>query len=122
MRWDTGSGRMTTVATGHGAVRRIHFAPPPSPELQFNPLARAELVARVSVLFASGLFGVWELDSRSELRPVRWNLLGVKAQRGRRSTWSTTHGVLRIGRGYTLQSLSFRMGGIVAVMKSCGER
>ena len=71
MRWDTGSGRMTTVATGHGAVRRIHFAPPPSPELPFSPVARAELVARVSVLFASGLFGVWELDSRSDLRPVR---------------------------------------------------
>ena len=71
MRWDTGSGRMTTVATGHGAVRRIHFAPPPSPELEFNPMARADLVARVSVLFASGLFGVWELDARSDLRPVR---------------------------------------------------
>ena len=81
MRWDTGSGRMTTVATGHGAVRRIHFAPPPSAELQFNPMARAELVARVSVLFASGLFGIWELDSRSDLRPVRARPLAVRTQR-----------------------------------------
>ena len=62
---------MTTVPTGHGAVRRIHFAPPPSAELPFSPVSRAELIARVSVLFASGLFGVWELDARSELRSVR---------------------------------------------------
>ncbi len=81
MRWDTGSGRMTTVATGNGAVRRIHFAPPPSPELAFSPVGRAELVARVSVLFASGLFGVWELDARSELRPVR-EICRCTAQRG----------------------------------------
>ncbi len=82
MRWDTGSGRMTTVATGHGAVRRIHFAPPPSPELAFSPVGRADLVARVSVLFASGLFGVWELDARSELRPVRGPALLLQSQDG----------------------------------------
>lgn len=71
MRWDTSSGRMMTVATGNGAVRRIHFAPPAPPELAYSGLAGAELQARVAVLFASGAFGVWELDSRSELRQVR---------------------------------------------------
>lgn len=77
MRWDTSSGRMMTVATGNGAVRRIHFAPPAPPELAFSALAGAELQARVAVLFASGAFGVWELDSRSELRQVRAQGLGL---------------------------------------------
>lgn len=36
-RWDTSSGRMTAIATGQGAVRRMHFAPPASSALPFNP-------------------------------------------------------------------------------------
>ena len=70
MRWDTSSGRMMTTATGSGAVRRIHFAPPAAPDLAFSPLGAVDLTARVAVLFASGVFGIWELDSRSELRQV----------------------------------------------------
>lgn len=33
-----------------------------------NPSARGR--ARVSVLFANGTFGIWELDSRNELQQV----------------------------------------------------
>jgi hypothetical protein len=36
-RWDTSSGRTTAIATGQGAVRRMHFAPPASAVLPFNP-------------------------------------------------------------------------------------
>jgi hypothetical protein len=54
-----------------GPVRRIHFAPPAAEELvrgSGNPSARGR--ARVSVLFANGTFGIWELDSRNELQQV----------------------------------------------------
>ncbi len=54
-----------------GPVRRIHFAPPAAEELvkgSGNPSARSR--ARVSVLFANGTFGIWELDSRNELQQV----------------------------------------------------
>ena len=33
-----------------------------------NPASRGN--ARVSVLFANGTFGIWELDSRNELQQV----------------------------------------------------
>lgn len=69
-RWDTASGRMTAVATGQGAVRRMHFAPPASPALPFNRLPGGATEARLAVLFAGGAFGVWELDSRLDLRQV----------------------------------------------------
>ena len=54
-----------------GPVRRIHFAPPAAEELvrgSGNPSARSR--ARVSVLFANGTFGIWELNSRNELQQV----------------------------------------------------
>ena len=54
-----------------GPVRRIHFAPPAAEELvrgSGNPSARGR--ARVSVLFANGTFGIWELNSRNELQQV----------------------------------------------------
>ena len=54
-----------------GPVRRIHFAPPAAEDLvrgSGNPSSSGN--ARVSVLFASGTFGIWELDSRNELQQV----------------------------------------------------
>ncbi len=54
-----------------GPVRRIHFAPPAAEGLvrgSGNPSSSGN--ARVSVLFASGTFGIWELDSRNELQQV----------------------------------------------------
>ena len=54
-----------------GPVRRIHFAPPAAEDLvrgAGNPSSRGN--ARVSVLFANGTFGIWELDSRNELQQV----------------------------------------------------
>ncbi len=69
-RWDTSTGRMTAVSTGQGAVRRIHFAPPASPAVPFNPVPGGATVARLAVLFAGGAFGVWEMDQRLDLRVV----------------------------------------------------
>ncbi|KAK9845313.1 hypothetical protein WJX81_003317 [Elliptochloris bilobata] len=69
-RWDTATGRMSTLATTYGAVRRILFAPPAAEALVRGApgAAAAAALARVSVLFANGTFGVWELDANMELR------------------------------------------------------
>jgi hypothetical protein len=74
LRWDTTTGHITSTPTGQGIVRRIHFAPPASEALDFNPVAGAGLTARIAVLFANGTFGIWELDTAHHLRTVR---LGV---------------------------------------------
>ena len=74
-------------------MRRIHFAPPAAEELTRGGASAASSgTARASVLFANGTFGIWELDARSDLKPVRgrcpawdlkfrncetWNLLSV---------------------------------------------
>jgi hypothetical protein len=42
-RWDTSSGRTTAIATGQGAVRRMHFAPPASATLPFNLCTQTSL-------------------------------------------------------------------------------
>ena len=63
-----------------GPVRRIHFAPPAAEDLvkgAGNPCSRGN--ARVSVLFANGTFGIWELDARNELQQVSTALLVTKA-------------------------------------------
>ena len=57
-----------------GAVRRIHIAPPAAAALVGDAIASGS-AARVCVLFASGAFGVWELDARSELRVVQCALI-----------------------------------------------
>ena len=55
-----------------GPVRRIHFAPPAAEELTRGGSAAANSgTARASVLFANGTFGIWELDARNDLKPVR---------------------------------------------------
>lgn len=55
-----------------GPVRRIHFAPPAAEELTRGSSNMSALGnARVSVLFANGTFGIWELDARNDLKPVR---------------------------------------------------
>ena len=52
-------------------MRRIHFAPPATEALDFTAAnVGSGTSARVSVLFATGTFGVWELDARSELQPA----------------------------------------------------
>ncbi len=63
---------MTSIATGQGAVRRMHFAPPTCNHLDHvaSSLTGPSLSARVCCLFVNGAFGVWELDSRNELRAV----------------------------------------------------
>ena len=63
---------MTSIATGQGAVRRMHFAPPTCSQLDHvaGSLTGPSLSARVCCLFVNGAFGVWELDSRNELRAV----------------------------------------------------
>ena len=63
---------MTSIATGQGAVRRMHFAPPTCNQLDHvaSSLTGPSLSARVCCLFVNGAFGVWELDSRNELRAV----------------------------------------------------
>lgn len=65
-------GRVTSIATGQGAVRRMHFAPPTCNQLDHvaSSLTGPSLSARVCCLFVNGAFGVWELDSRNELRAV----------------------------------------------------
>ena len=65
-------GRVTSIATGQGAVRRMHFAPPTCTQLDHvaGSLMSPNLNARVCCLFVNGTFGVWELDSRNELRAV----------------------------------------------------
>lgn len=65
-------GRVTSIATGQGAVRRMHFAPPTCTQLDHvaGSLTSPNLSARVCCLFVNGTFGVWELDSRNELRAV----------------------------------------------------
>ena len=65
-------GRVTSIATGQGAVRRMHFAPPTCTQLDHvaGSLTSPNLNARVCCLFVNGTFGVWELDSRNELRAV----------------------------------------------------
>ncbi|KAK9867753.1 hypothetical protein WJX84_002654 [Apatococcus fuscideae] len=69
-RWDTSSGKVTTVATHQGQVRRVHFAPPATDALDFTAAnVGPGTSARVCILFATGTFGVWELDARSELQP-----------------------------------------------------
>ncbi|KAK9829709.1 hypothetical protein WJX72_007460 [[Myrmecia] bisecta] len=67
-RWDTATGRITTISTGQGAARRIHFAPPACEQLFPNQGVGSATTARVSVMFANGTFGVWELDGRNELK------------------------------------------------------
>ncbi|KAL3161421.1 hypothetical protein ABBQ32_010311 [Trebouxia sp. C0010 RCD-2024] len=69
-KWDTTTGRVTSIATGQGAVRRMHFAPPTCTHLDHvaGSLTSPSLNARVCCLFVNGAFGVWELDSRNELR------------------------------------------------------
>ena len=55
-----------------GPVRRIHFAPPATEELTRGSGSLASAgIARTSVLFANGTFGIWELDARNDLKPVR---------------------------------------------------
>jgi hypothetical protein len=58
-----------------GAVRRILFAPPAAEGLARGALGAAAgaaaASARVSVLFANGTFGVWELDANMELWQAR---------------------------------------------------
>ena len=57
--------------TMQGPVRRIHFAPPAAEELTRGSSNMSSLGnARVSVLFANGTFGIWELDARNDLKPV----------------------------------------------------
>ncbi len=65
-------GRITTVNTGQGAVRRLHFAPPACDQLDFSAhtLSASAMAARVSCLFVNGTFGVYELDARNELKQV----------------------------------------------------
>ncbi len=65
-------GCVTRIATGQGAVRRMHFAPPTCNQLDHvaSSLTGPSLSARVCCLFVNGTFGVWELDSRNELRAV----------------------------------------------------
>ena len=50
----------------------MHFAPPTCNQLDHvaSSLTGPSLSARVCCLFVSGAFGVWELDSRNELRAV----------------------------------------------------
>jgi hypothetical protein len=53
-------------------VRRIHFAPPAAEELtRGSSNLSSKGNARASVLFANGTFGIWELDSRNDLKAVR---------------------------------------------------
>jgi len=56
-------------------VRRILFAPPAAEGLARDApgaaAGAAAASARVSVLFANGTFGVWELDANMELRQAR---------------------------------------------------
>lgn len=68
---------MTSIATGQGAVRRMHFAPPTCTHLDHvaGSLTSPNLNARVCCLFVNGAFGVWELDSRNELRAVSAELV-----------------------------------------------
>eukprot|EP00873_Tetraselmis_striata_P044832 jgi/Tetstr1/465096/TSEL_009824.t1 len=71
LRWDTSTGRSSSLATGMGPVRKVQVAPcglmvprhagPPS---MWDP------IAKVAVLFSSGQWGIWELDARSSIRPV----------------------------------------------------
>ena len=65
-------GRIMTVNTGQGAVRRLHFAPPACDQLDFSAhtLSASAMAARVSCLFVNGTFGVYELDARNELKQV----------------------------------------------------
>lgn len=50
----------------------MHFAPPTCTQLDHvaGSLTSPNLNARVCCLFVNGAFGVWELDSRNELRAV----------------------------------------------------
>ena len=50
----------------------MHFAPPTCTQLDHvaGSLTSPNLNARVCCLFVNGTFGVWELDSRNELRAV----------------------------------------------------
>lgn len=53
-------------------MRRILFAPPAAESLaRGGPSSAAAASARLSVLFANGTFGVWELDANMELRQAR---------------------------------------------------
>lgn len=69
LRWDTSTGKMSSTSTGQGAVRRIHFAPAAAEQL--GVAASPAAAVRVSALFANGTFGVWELDAKKQLQPVR---------------------------------------------------
>ncbi len=59
----------------------MHFAPPTCNQLDHvaSSLTGPSLSARVCCLFVNGAFGVWELDSRNELRAVGCRCLFVIA-------------------------------------------
>lgn len=60
------SGRCATLDTGHGRVHRILAAPAPA-EAWYPRLPGSQAVAaRLAVLFASGLVGVFDLDQQGE--------------------------------------------------------
>jgi hypothetical protein len=39
-------------------------------DIAFNPVPSGTTLARCAVLFAGGVFGVWELDAKLDLRQV----------------------------------------------------
>jgi hypothetical protein len=70
--WDTTSGRAVPVDTGAGKVHRMHAGPPRCGGSDaLNPAAAAaagSAIARLAVLFASGIFAVYEVDPGGTLR------------------------------------------------------
>eukprot|EP00884_Botryococcus_braunii_P018245 jgi/Botrbrau1/5103/Bobra.0128s0014.1 len=68
-RWDTLTGKVSTISSTQGAVRRIQLAPPPAEALVLESGGTTGSTARVAVLFANGAFGVWELDRQLDLAP-----------------------------------------------------
>lgn len=54
-----------------GTVRKVMYSEPGSPDLlRLTRQDGRHSNARLAVLFSNGRFGVWELDSKNELRSV----------------------------------------------------
>mmetsp|Transcript_7354 Transcript_7354/g.20760 ORF Transcript_7354/g.20760 Transcript_7354/m.20760 type:complete len:1627 (+) Transcript_7354:108-4988(+) len=70
VRWDTSTGRSSSVSSGQGTVRRVQVAPSGLVVPRAAPPSMSDPIARVALLFSSGAWGVWELDARAGIRPV----------------------------------------------------
>ncbi|KAL4422261.1 hypothetical protein ABPG75_008458 [Micractinium tetrahymenae] len=67
VHWDTASGKCSVLETGLGRVHKVYTSPPPADALYPRLPGPSAVAVRVAVLFASGVFAVYDLDQQGEL-------------------------------------------------------